>query len=337
MVKKLRRPFRSGRASVVSVLLVWTLSLPALAAQDEPRVWLADMNEAFNTLSYDGVFSFFSGSELASLRIVHMVIDGIQHERLIHQNGAPREIFRRGGKVVCILMPGDDLLSLEANLPAGPFARSFVRRYDTISDYYGLHFFGEDRVAGRPAVRLAVMPRDQDRFGYRLWLDKETRLLLKSELIDADGNALEIFQFSAIVIGEDVDRMALEPSAGPDQTEVSNFTLDSQPSVPVPQESRWQAGWLPDGFTLSSTHTRRTMGEDKQVNTMMFSDGLAAFSVFIEDMPPAGAADMVSRNGATVAVTHLTEGPEEEPRLITLVGELPTDTAERIAQSIRYR
>jgi sigma-E factor negative regulatory protein RseB len=181
------------------------------------------------------------------------------------------------------------------------------------------------------------MPRDGDRFGYRLWLDKETRLLLKSELVDGDGNALEIFQFSSIVIGEDVDPTALEPSSARDQAKVSNFTLDSQPSVPVAEESRWRAGWLPDGFTLSSTHTRRTMGEDKLVNTMMFSDGLAAFSVFIEDMPPAGAADMVSRNGATVAVTHLTEGPEADPHLITLVGELPTGTAERIAQSIRYR
>ena len=54
-------------------------------------------------------------------------------------------------------------------------------------------------------------------------------------------------------------------------------------------------------------------------------------------MPPAGAADMVTRNGATVAVTHLTEGPNDGAHLITLVGELPTATAKRIAQSIRYR
>jgi sigma-E factor negative regulatory protein RseB len=295
------------------------------------------MNEAFNTVSYDGVFSFFSGSELDSLRIVHMVIDGVQHERLIHQNGAPREIVRRGEEVVCILMPGDDLLSLEENLPSGPFARSFVRRYDAISSYYHLRFFGEDRVADRSAVRLAVMPNDQNRFGYRLWLDKETRLLLKSELVDAEGSPLEIFQFTSIVIGDEVDPEALKP-AGPNETaKVSNFSLESQPSVPVTNGIRWQVGWLPEGFTLSSTHTRRTMGEDKLVNTMMFSDGLAAFSVFIEDMPPAGAADMVSRNGATVAVTHLTEGPDAGPHLITLVGELPTATARQIAQSIRYQ
>ena len=157
------------------------------------------------------------------------------------------------------------------------------------------------------------------------------------KLIDAEGNRLEIFQFNSIVIGDEVDPAALQPSDDRKQAKVSNFTLDSQPSVPVSENSRWQAGWLPEGFTLSSVHARRTMGEDKLVNTMMFSDGLAAFSVFIEDMPPAGAADMVSRNGATVAVTHLTKGPSAEAHLITLVGELPTGTAERSAQSIRYQ
>ena len=129
----------------------------------------------------------------------------------------------------------------------------------------------------------------------------------------------------------------LKPAGRNESAKVSNFSLDTQASIPVSDDVRWQADWLPQGFTLSSSHTRRTMGEDKLVNTLMFSDGLAAFSVFIEDMPPAGAADMVSRNGATVAVTHLTEGPNAGPHLITLVGELPTATAERIAQSIRYR
>ncbi len=310
------------------------------AAADEvadPRQWLADMNDAFNTLSYDGVFSYFSGSELASLRIVHMMVDGVQQERLIHQNGAPREIVRRGEEVVCILMPGDDLLSLESSLPSGPFARAFIRRYDVISRYYDLTFYGEDRVADRSAVRLAVTPLDEDRYGYRLWLDKETRLLLRSELVDGDGKPLEIFQFNVLVIGDAVNPQALVPSGSNEKARVTNFTLDTQPSVPVEEVVRWKPGWLPAGFDLSSSNTRRTMGENKSINTMMFTDGLAAFSVFIEDMPPAGAADMVTRNGATVAVTHLTKGPNNGAHLITLVGELPTATAKRIAQSIRFQ
>ena len=247
------------------MLVAGVLARPAdsAAPAEDPRQWLADMNDAFNALSYDGVFSFFSGSELASLRIVHMVLDGVQHERLIHQNGAPREVVRRGEEVVCILMPGDDLLSLESSLPAGPFARAFVRRYDAISRYYDLTFYGEDRVAGRSAVRLAVTPMDGDRFGYRLWLDRQTRLLLRSELVDADGRALEIFQFNTLIIGEAVDPQALVPAGDHEQARVTNFTLDTQPSVPVSEGVHWKPDWLPPGFDLSSSNTRRTMGEEK--------------------------------------------------------------------------
>lgn len=324
--------------AIISVVTLLLCSKVLAGSADDAQTWLDDMNRAFNEFSYDGVFSYFNGSELASLRIVHMVVDGEPHERLIHQNGAPREIVRRGEEVVCILMPGDDLLDLESDRPAGPFARAFVRRYDNISRYYSLNFYGEDRVAGRSAVRLAVTPLDEDRFGFRLWLDKETRLLLKSELIDDQGQPLEIFQFSTLVIGDQVDPRALEPMGETEIAHVrSNLTLDSNPSIPVTQEVSWSPEWLPVGFTMASSNTRTTPNKMKSINTMMFSDGLSAFSVFIEDMPPAGAASMVSRSGATVAVTHLTEGPDAGHHLVTLVGELPTRTAQRIAESIRYK
>lgn len=304
--------------------------------RQDPYAWLMEMHRAFSELNYDGIFSFYGGDDLASLRVVHMELGGVQRERLVHLNGAPREIVRNGDEVACILMPGDDLLALEGSIPAGPFARAFVRRYDQISDHYGLSFFGEDRVAGRRAMRIAVSPHDQDRFGYRLWLDKQTRLLLRSELIDAKGQRLEIFQFNQLSLGEDVDPSAVEP-AGRDGSLVSHLTLAQDQAVPVAEPAmRWGAGWLPAGFSMAAADVRRTPGELKPVDTMMYSDGLAAFSVFIEDMPPAGAASMVSRKGATVAVTEVLEGAADDARhLITLVGELPTPTAQRIAQSIR--
>jgi sigma-E factor negative regulatory protein RseB len=308
-----------------------------VAASDEPREWLADMNRAFSELSYDGQFSYFSGDDLASLRVVHMVVDGVQRERLVHLNGAPREIVRIGEEVACILLPGDELLELESSIPSGPFARAFVRSYDRISSFYGLSLYGEDRIAGRQAVRMAVSPRDEDRFGYRLWLDKQTRMLLRSELLDADGTRLEIFQFNQISFGDQVDEQALEPM-GHNGSLVSHLSLAREISAPVAQsESRWHAGWLPAGFYMAASDIRRTPNSLKSVDTMMFSDGLAAFSVFIEDMPAAGAASMASRRGATVAVTHLMAGSDETHHLITLVGELPTATARRIAQSIQQR
>jgi sigma-E factor negative regulatory protein RseB len=321
---------------VTAVLAVLVALAPLQVAAGEPdaRVWLDDMNQAFSDLSYDGVFSFYSGSDLAALRVVHMVIDGEQRERLVHLNGAPREIIRRGEEVACILMPGDELLEL--NIPKGPFARAFVRRYDRISDNYGFAFFGEDRIAGRDAVRLAVMPLDQDRFGYRLWLDRDTRLLLRSELVDHEGNRLEIFQFNTLKLGDEVRPEALEPSVK--QGEIrDHLQLASRPAIPVTEpDVHWSTGWLPPGFSMTAADVRQHPETASPISTMMYSDGLAAFSVFIEDVPPTGATDMVTRNGATVAVTHLTEGPEQKEHLVTVVGELPTATARRIAEAIRF-
>jgi sigma-E factor negative regulatory protein RseB len=333
------------RQLVSATLLAFaTYAAGALAAEqgaehvqpEGPHAWLMEMHRAFSELNYDGVFSFYGGDDLASLRVVHMELDGVQRERLVHLNGAPREIVRNGEEVACILMPGDDLLALEGSIPSGPFARAFVRRYDQISDHYGVSFYGEDRVAGRQAVRIAVSPHDADRFGYRLWLDKQTRLLLRSELIDAEGRRLEIFQFNQLLLGDAVDPAAVEPS-GRDGSLVSHLTLAQDRAVAVAAPAiRWGAGWLPAGFSMAAADVRRTPSQLKAVDTMMYSDGLAAFSVFVEDMPPAGAASMVSRKGATVAVTQVLAGESPDSRhLVTLVGELPTGTAQRIAQSIR--
>lgn len=323
-----RRSALTGAACVAAALC----SLPGLA--DTPRQWLDDMNRAFTELSYDGLFSYFSGQDLASLRVVHMVVDGEQRERLVHLNGAPREIVRRGDEVACIMMPGDALLELEQSIPSGPFARAFVRRYDRISENYGLSFFGEDRVAGRTAVRVAVAPLDDDRYGYRLWLDKRTRLLLRSELIDGNGQRLEIFQFNQIHFGDAVDPATLEPE-GKDGSLVNHLTLATKQPEPVASEDMaWQVGWLPEGFSMAAADIRRAPSSLKSINTMMYSDGLAAFSVFVEDMPDSGAASMMSRNGATVAVTHMITDQRQEPYLVTLVGEIPPPTANRIARSV---
>jgi sigma-E factor negative regulatory protein RseB len=109
----------------------------------------------------------------------------------------------------------------------------------------------------------------------------------------------------------------------------------------VPAERRkvnWHAEWVPDGFTMASWDIRRTPSSLKSVDTLMYSDGLAAFSVFIEDMPESGANALVSRSGATVAVSEVVMGGPQGAvhHLVTVVGEIPTATAQRIAQSIRY-
>jgi sigma-E factor negative regulatory protein RseB len=325
-----------------TLLVVLALALGSASAHAEefrgrtPGQWLDGMNTAFAELEYDGVFSYYSGIELSTLRVTHVVQDGVQRERLVHLNGEPREIIRHGDEVACILQPGDSMLELESSIPSGPFARAFTRSFDEIGDVYRMAFHGVDRIANREAIRLAVMPQDEDRYGYRLWIDTATGLLLRSELVDGNSARLEIFQFATLEVGGPIDTAVFDLSAS-EGSIISHLTLGphSQPRLEG-GEMRWEAAWLPQGFAMASWDIRRTPSTLKSINTLMYSDGLAAFSVFIEAMPPAGAGEMMSRHGATVAVTNLIVGPDNERHLVTVVGEVPTETARRVALSVRY-
>lgn len=317
--------------------LVAGLLVPALG-WGAPPSWLADMNRAFMDLNYDGVFSYFTGQDVATLRIVHMIVEGEQRERLVHLNGAPREIIRRGDEVTRVLMPGDNLVELSRGIASGPFARAFTSPFDRISEHYAISDLGVGRVAGRLAQRVAVMPKDSDRYGHRLWLDREHRLLLRSELVDRHGARLEVFQFTQIEIGDGVDPSALEPG----RHEGALASVDAQPPGTKADAGemrvRWRAGWIPAGFSMASASVCRSQSRAEMVNTLMYTDGLAAFSVFVEDErhAHAKAEAAATRRGATVAVTEFVPGPSGRRAQVTLVGELPEPTVRRIARSMYH-
>ncbi len=331
----------TGRVQIYVLRFALLAFLPLCAAADRvvpertPDQWLEHMNSAFAELNYDGVFSYFNGVDLATLRIVHLVRDGIEHERLVHLNGAPREILRTGDEVVCLLQPGDSLLEFENSIPSGPFARAFSASFESVSKHYELAVSEYDRIAGRDAVRLAISPVDQHRYGYRLWLDADTGLLLRSELVDRDGERLEIFQFSTITISDDIDVAALQPESN-ESAVTTEVSLDVGRASRGEGEMRWSATWIPDGFRMAAWDVRRAPSTLQPVNTLMYSDELAAFSVFVEPLPELGSSDFVSRNGATVAVTAVVPGPAHGDYLVTVVGEVPKQTARRVAKSVRY-
>ena len=148
-----------------SALLVLVISAATVRGAERSALeWLDVMNRAFRTLDYDGVFSYQSGAGLTTLRLVHVVIDGIEHERIIHLDGARREFVRRGREITRILHPEDKILELEKAVPPTPFVQAFSSQLDAIGDVYEVELNGIGRVAGRRAIRLRVAPRDQDRY-----------------------------------------------------------------------------------------------------------------------------------------------------------------------------
>ena len=353
-----RRRLLASAASALSALVF--AASAAAQTPGTPGEWLRRMDSAFRQLNYDGVFSHYTlenaghtyGSatvaggtarwsrtrarvRLATFRVVHMIVDGVERERISYQSGPQREILRTGDQVMCLLRPGDRLPNLEGTLPSGLYGRGFARNFAEVGRYYDVAFGTPDRVAGRPAVALDVAPRDEDRFGYKLWLDERTGLLLRSELRDPAGSKLEIFEFTTVRFGDAVAAADLRPQMEGALTRhlssAANDAAASTNAAPAP----WRPRWVPPGFRMTGTDVFRPGDRDAGVNTLRFSDGLAAFSVFIEPMPAAGAGSLVSRAGATLALTHLTPSAHGD-HLITVVGEVPIATARRIARGVEH-
>ena len=311
---------------LVGFLLALAGSLPAAADEDEASAWLERLGPALNMTSYRGVFVYARGESVHSMQIAHRYNNGVVEERLVLQDGGSGEIVRKGMNVVCVL-PETGRVKLDQVIPSGPFAEAFTSQLMPVSHWYRAEMKGEDRVAGYDVVSVALSAKDPYRYSHRLWLEKSTGLLVKSNVRNAEGEVLEQFQFTSLHIGEDIPDSEFEIRT--EGREISR-TLD-EPAVTASVVQRmdgWQLGWRPEGFVPAAA-PRSGKGQ-----AVAFSDGLAAFSVFVEPAGPVSMPTGASLIGATTVYMHqVTEG--DSAFLVTVVGELPPQTARQVAESVR--
>ncbi len=296
-------------------------SAPATAGavEADPVFWLQKMSAGLRKEDYAGTFTYLRGSTFDTVRIVHIYDEGKQIERLFNLNGDEREMFRDGEDIVCYHPETDgesmeDIASHSVNI--GPFSSAFSDRVLATQKFYRFSFHGEDRIAGREAVKVSVSPRNNDRYGYRLWLDQSSGILLQSHLVDR-GRIREIFQFTDLEIGDNVNHGALASAIeGPTVSHELAFEQTELTGKPV-----WRVNWLPDGF-----RPVRMVG-----NRLHFSDGVANFSVFVDQSNGAELPEMATTVGGTVVITkRLKKGGSQ----ITVVGEVPVQTARKVAESV---
>ncbi|MNS63010.1 Sigma factor AlgU regulatory protein MucB precursor [compost metagenome] len=198
-----------------------------------------------------------------------------------------------------------------------------------LKNWYDLAVIGKSRVAGRDAVIVSLTPRDQHRYGFELHLDKKTGLPLKSLLLNDKGQLLERFQFTSL----DTDEVPSDKDLQAD-ADCKAITLDSDKASAVKTAQVWHSDWLPPGFELTSSTSHKDPETKTQVNSLLYDDGLARFSVFLEPLNGATVTDTRTQLGPTVAVSRRLTTPEGE-MMVTVVGEIPIGTAERIALSMR--
>ena len=318
--------------SAVSLSLLLCL-LPVLAiAGDEmlARQWLEKMYRASHLLNYVGKFVYQHDRQLGLMSIVHAVDESGERERLVSLDDTGREVIRHKDRVTCIL-PDSKSVMVEKGRPTMQFPPEFPVNIELLTGHYTFIVDKQEKVAGQRAQRIVIQPVDNFRYGHRLWVDVETGLLLKTQLLDENNKLLEQFMFTEIEFMDKVPEELLQPQAtGPEYTWYETETVDDEPNDDSP--NNWEVKSLPSGFGQDSARSHHK-ADKVPVEHLIFSDGLASVSVFIEAREDKSPAIMgLSRMGAINAYGRMLEN-----YYVTAVGEVPGITVRMIGESVTYK
>lgn len=282
------------------------------------REWLDQMSHSFREQNYSGVLSYQVGNQTQSLRVTHAVYDKEEYERLEYLDGDKRQFIRRGLPTNC-LHPGQKLIRLyPSSLQSSNIA--------SLDSLYNIKIVGKQRIANRSAIVIGVTPLDAHRLEHRLFLDKQTGLLLKSELRGEQDQLLERFQFVDVKIGEPIDKSLFNPTGA--AYELHHECNAEQTTKAKQLNHSWQVSWLPKGFNQVDQSEQGELNKDMAT----FTDGLAVFSIFLEPVQEE-APKAKSQRGATVAYSQAIK-MKDMPYRVTVVGEIPTATAQQVAGSV---
>jgi len=312
-----------------SIAITALFSASLASAQSSPNEWLERMSIAVASTNYEGTVIRRQNGESEALKVAHKIVDGVVNERLASQEGNGLEIIRIGDEVHCILPdrksvlvePWNNQSTLFSALPQGNAPNT---------PQYNLSVAREGRVAGRPAVMIAVRPHDEFRYGHRIWLDKDSGFPLMTSLVNLEGEVIEEVKFADITIADNIAATALDPSVNLDSF---TWNRESDRFRPVEVETDWQCDDLPTGFHAISTQTELMPAEEGEEETstthIVYSDGIASVSVFI-----ARRADNDNQGWALVGTSN-SFSVDVDGVQVTAVGEVPNITVQRIASSMR--
>jgi sigma-E factor negative regulatory protein RseB len=316
-------------------------ALPQRAhSADDPRDWLEKMNKALATRNYDGTFFHLSQGRVETMRIVHRVRAGRVTERLQSLDGSGREFVRANDELTCYL-PDQHTVLVEPRQDRGPFLGSLPQFDSSVSDFYRIEALPATHILGRAARVIAVNPKDQFRFGYRVWLDEKTAMPLKTQLHDSHGLVLEQIFFARLDMPENIPDSDLAPTV---RTEGMRWVRQG-PSLDNASAAlaAYRASQLPPGFRLTVQGAQTLGGASTPASHLVYSDGLATVSVFVEEhresVPSVTAAPStlgeaplqgLARVGSGYAFSTVVQGHQ-----VTAVGEVPAQTVEFIAHSVK--
>jgi len=308
-------------------LVLALLAGGALAGEHSAQAWLERVNSALRELDYTGTFVYRYDGSMETLRIWHQARpDGGERERLHSLTGDAREILRDGDTITRIL-PDSKSVVVDRREATNPLNDLLPKDITSLRPYYRLQLAGQGRVAGREAVRVRIEPKDEARYGYTFWIDRDSGLLLRSDLHGDGGEVLEQIMFVSLELVDHIADSDLEPHLSGD-----GFTWarrSQHERVPGEPEGGWRVTDLPPGFELRMREMHPLPDNDGAVIHHVYSDGLATVSLYIDRHVHKHVLEGLSRMGAMNAYGRMVGGYQ-----VLVVGEVPAGTVERIARAV---
>lgn len=296
-----------------------------------PEAWLTRVDTALRRLNYEGTFVYIHGDQVSSMQVTHRGDAAGGVERLETLTGLPHEVIRNHKNVESVL-PESHRVVMERRGAGLHFPATLVGRVKPaqLAAHYDLEDAGKDRVAGLPCQVISVMPRDQYRYGYKLWLDEHTGMLLRSDLLARNGRVVARVMFTSMRYPHSVPDSALRA------TEIHPgfvWSMQNDNAKLAPEEAgvHWKVERLPPGFVLATQDVQRVAGARQPVRHLVFSDGLATVSVFAG---AAGQNDHALIGPSTMGPVNAF-GRKFGDDHVTVMGEVPAATVKLIAESIR--
>lgn len=325
------RLWRTYSVYLSCLLLLLPAAQAAADSSGQARVWLEKMSQAKHSLNYDGTFVYVHNRQIMTMRISHRVGAYGEYERLVPLNGPQRqiEVISKDSAVSCILPDSNTPPTIGKREAAAPFHLALPRSFEEISQYYSFSLGGQERIANRSTQVIMVKPRDNFRYGYRLWVDVDSGLLIKSDLVGGRGAILEQVMFTSLDIHENNPPPLTESSFSCPDFPEPEPKVSQAAALTETSDKGWRVNQLPPGFEPTE-HQQLVRSKQVPIEHILLGDGLATVSVFVEKFEDAEKFVGSSYLGGVSAYGNVIHGHQ-----VTVVGMVPRPTVEIIGQSVQ--
>lgn len=300
------------------------------AANVDGIATLKQIQEAAKKLDYVGVFVYQQGHFVRTSRISHKISGKDELEKLEVLDGNRREYIRKND-IVTRYSPDAKKLLIEKRFTNDVFPAILVANTHELKRYYQIHVGGSERIAGLTCKIILLNPIDKLRYGYRLCSENNSGLLLQAQTLDSDNKVIEQIFFTQINIGSVSDDKLASSFTNTDGWHVEHALVDQLTNL-----SNWQIT-PPAGFkqVQAVKHVIVKDGADsksdkKEIWQIVFSDGLAAISVFIEENDGANRPEKLMSQGAMNII-----GRRIGKYWVMVMGEAPGLAIRQVVNSIK--